>query len=228
MSGDHRNTRAVERAVGLMAALACTVALGVPAHADQAPSIPQGDQYGDWRLFCSADSGYCRAISTARAHDGRSAIFKLERSANADGALFVTTAPGLTLKPGMSVEIEAASDFVATGTVNEVHDGNEVAFGGQADRPLITRMRASVHGAVRIDFGRGVGIVDYSVSFDGLEAALEAMDRAQGREGRLDAAVLKGSASPFAKPEEPAALVLEKKDEARSSFTMLWARRPVQ
>lgn len=215
------------RRIGAGAGIVLVSATGLASFPAAAQSLPQGERFGDWRVYCNERTVDCRAVNTGRSDDGRSLAIRLERSAQPDGALFVAVAPGLTLKKGMSIEFHVGEDFVGLGGVDEVHGGNEVRFGGQADRALITQMRQVSDGMVRVQFGGTTGAVDYKVVFDGAEAALETIDRAQGRAGRLDAAVLKGPKSPFA-VAEPQPVLRTQLQERRSSFTYLWSKRPAQ
>ena len=147
-----------------------------------------------WAVECS-DGLYCTATTEGVAPDGRRTLFKLERSADPDGPVFVTTGPDTPLSVGMRVEIDVhglAEPFGVWGEVDRVYPGNEMTFGGAARRALVERLRAGTSATVTVFFGGNVGTVPYNVTLAGLTLALLEIDRRQDRLDRVDAIVAWG------------------------------------
>ncbi|MEM8552184.1 MAG: DUF1176 domain-containing protein [Pseudomonadota bacterium] len=181
-------------------------ACAIPMASALAWTGAEAQEFGNWTVACS-QRVYCTATATARAPDGQSAKFKLERGPAADGNVFVTTAPmGNPLALDMRVEIDVyggGDDYGVYGTVSRIYDGNEMTFSGEARRPLVERLRGGRRAVISVFFGGSAGTVAYEVALDGLTPALLEFDRRQGRFDREDAIVAWGGRPAGAPSDAP-------------------------
>lgn len=189
MTGTTQRVPARARITARALAPVAAMVLALPgASAQDKPEV-----FFDWSVSCDA-ALYCVARTDGQSDAGDQMTFKLERSNKPDGKLFVITGPkGPELAVGMRVDIDVPDrDYGAYGSIEKVYSGNEMAFSGTADRPLIQNLRAGTAGLVTIDFGAASGKIQYKVSLTGVTSVLAHMDRVQGRAERQDAAVLVG------------------------------------
>jgi hypothetical protein len=151
--------------------------------------------FGDWTVSCN-DKTYCIAETDGEASNGEDFRLKIERSAKPSGQVYVTLDPATELSVGLAARIEIESleedNYGYFGKADKVYRGNEMTFGGDADRDLIEKLRLGEEAAIQIEFGGATGTLTYHVSLSGLTHALLKMDEAQGRIGRLDAIVAWG------------------------------------
>jgi len=151
--------------------------------------------FGDWTVSCNAKT-YCIAETPGEASNGEAFRLKIERSAKPSGQVYVTFDPTTELSVGLAARIEIESreedNYGYFGKVDKVYKGNEMTFGGDADRDLIEKLRLGEEASIQIEFGGGAGTLTYWVSLKGLTHALLKMDEVQGRIGRLDAIVAWG------------------------------------
>jgi len=154
-----------------------------------------GTDFGDWKVSCNAEN-YCIAETDGEASNGEAFRLKIERSAKADGQVYVTFDPTTTLSEGLPARIEIESldedNYGFFGKVSKVYKGNEMTFGGDADRDLMERLRMGTEASVQIEFGGTTGTVTYEVSLKGVTHALLKIDEEQDRIGRTDAIVAWG------------------------------------
>jgi hypothetical protein len=147
----------------------------------------------DWTVSCNADN-YCVALTHGQASNGEAFRLKIERGAKPGGQVFVTFDPTTTLQTGLTVRIEIESleedNYGYFGKVAKVYKGNEMTFGGDADRDLMEALRLGESAAIQIEFGTGT--LTYRASLQGLTHALLQIDEEQHRIGRLDAIVAWG------------------------------------
>ncbi|MCK7612620.1 DUF1176 domain-containing protein [Roseibium sediminicola] len=151
--------------------------------------------FGDWSVSCNAKN-YCIAETEGDASNGEDFRLKIERSAKADGDVYVTFDPTTTLSEGLPARIEIESleedNYGYFGKVSKVYKGNEMTFGGDADRDLMEKLRMGEEAAIQIEFGGSTGTLTYEISLKGLTHALLKIDSEQGRIGRTDAIVAWG------------------------------------
>lgn len=151
--------------------------------------------FGDWSVSCNSKN-YCIAETDGTASNGEAFRLKIERSAKADGDVYVTFDPTTELAVGLPARIEIESleedNYGYFGKVSKVYKGNEMTFGGDADRELMEKLRMGEDATVQIEFGGATGTLSYEVSLKGLTHALLAIDTEQGRIGRTDAIVAWG------------------------------------
>lgn len=150
--------------------------------------------HDSWYLKCR-DNGYCVAEAKGVSDANEEMVFKLERAAEPNSVVFVTSAPEYTLELGMRVDIDVKgleNSFGVFGEVKRVYQGNEMTFSGPARRELVENLRAGDTAVITIAFGGPVGTKSYSVPLNGLTGALLGMDQAQDRFGREDAIVAWG------------------------------------
>ncbi|GAB4528492.1 MAG: hypothetical protein Tsb0019_30440 [Roseibium sp.] len=151
--------------------------------------------FGDWAVSCNGKD-YCIAETDGDASNGEDFRLKIERSAKPSGEVYVTFDPSTDLSVGLAARIEIESleedNYGYFGKVDKVYKGNEMTFGGDADRELIEKLRLGEEAAIQIEFGGATGTLTYHVSLSGLTHALLKMDEVQGRIGRLDAIVAWG------------------------------------
>ncbi len=151
-------------------------------------------EFGDWSLRCN-EKTYCIAETEGTGSNDEAFRLKVERSAKADAQVFVTLRPKTPLETGMRarIEIEGDEDNVGFfGKAAKVYTGNEMTFGGDADRDLIENLRLGQDASIQIEFGGSAGTITYEVSLVGITHALLKMDEVQGRIGRQDAIVAWG------------------------------------
>lgn len=144
----------------------------------------------DWSVSCN-ERVYC----IARTADGSGMQLKIERGPNPFADVFVSVrAPEQTpLAERMRVDLDVLdAGHSESKEIDQVYTGNEMTFGGAADRPLVGAMRAGNRGQVTIKFGGTVGTRVYDVSLAGVTSALAEIDRLQQRDDRVDAIVLRG------------------------------------
>lgn len=151
--------------------------------------------FGDWSVSCNAKN-YCVAETDGEASNGEAFRLKIERSAKADGQVYVTFDPTTALSEGLPARIEIESleedNYGYFGKVTKVYKGNEMTFGGDADRDLMEKLRMGEDAAIQIEFGGSTGTLTYWVSLKGITHSLLKIDEEQGRVGRLDAIVAWG------------------------------------
>ncbi len=151
--------------------------------------------YGDWSVRCD-EKTYCIAETRGESSNDEAFKLKLERGAKPGSDVFVTLRPTTKLDVGMRARIEIESleedNYGYFGKAAKVYTGNEMTFGGEADRDLIEKLRRGVSARVEIDYGGSIGTLIYRVKLSGLTHALLKMDEQQGRIGRLDAVVAWG------------------------------------
>jgi uncharacterized protein DUF1176 len=150
--------------------------------------------YADWVVHCN-DKNYCIAETSTKGSNGETFRLKIERSAKAGGEVYVTLRPKSALDVGMRARIEIASEkdnYGFYGLADKIYTGNEMTFGGVADRDLMENLRRGQKAAIQIEFGGSTGTLTYQVSLSGITHALLKMDEEQGRVGRLDAIVAWG------------------------------------
>ncbi|MEP1575864.1 DUF1176 domain-containing protein [Roseibium album] len=151
--------------------------------------------YGDWSVRCD-EKTYCIAETQGKSSNDEAFKLKLERGAKPGSDVFVTLRPTTKLDVGMRARIEIESleedNYGYFGKAAKVYTGNEMTFGGEADRDLIEKLRRGVSARVEIDYGGSIGTLIYRVKLSGLTHALLKMDEQQGRIGRLDAIVAWG------------------------------------
>lgn len=151
--------------------------------------------YGDWSVRCD-EKTYCIAETQGESSNDEAFKLKLERGAKPGSDVFVTLRPTTKLDVGMRARIEIESleedNYGYFGKAAKVYTGNEMTFGGEADRDLIEKLRRGVSARVEIDYGGSIGTLIYRVKLSGLTHALLKMDEQQGRIGRLDAVVAWG------------------------------------
>jgi len=173
----------------LISGLVLTVTAG-PALAELAKK-----GFGDWSVSCNSKN-YCIAETDGEASNGEAFRLKIERSATADSDVYVTFDPSTTLSVGLPARIEIESleedNYGYFGKVSKVYKGNEMTFGGAADRDLMENLRMGEEAAIQIEFGGATGTLSYEVSLNGITHALLKIDEEQGRIGRTDAIVAWG------------------------------------
>ncbi len=151
--------------------------------------------YGDWSVRCD-EKTYCIAETQGESSNDEAFKLKLERGAKPGSDVFVTLRPTTKLDVGMRARIEIESleedNYGYFGKAAKIYTGNEMTFGGEADRDLIEKLRRGVSARVEIDYGGSIGTLIYRVRLSGLTHALLKMDEQQGRIGRLDAVVAWG------------------------------------
>ncbi len=151
--------------------------------------------FGDWSVRCN-DKNYCIAETEGESSNDEAFRLKVERGAKPGSDVFVTLRPTTKLDVGMRARIEIESldedNYGYFGTASKIYTGNEMTFGGGADRDLIEKLRLGEDAQIQIDYGGATGTLTYWVKLSGLTHTLLAMDREQGRIGRLDAAVAWG------------------------------------
>ncbi|MBG6202276.1 hypothetical protein IWQ48_003419 [Labrenzia sp. EL_13] len=151
--------------------------------------------YGDWSVRCD-EKTYCIAETQGESSNDEAFKLKLERGAKPGSHVFVTLRPTTKLDVGMRARIEIESleedNYGFFGKAAKIYTGNEMTFGGEADRDLIEKLRRGVSARVEIDYGGSIGTLIYRVRLSGLTHALLKMDEQQGRIGRLDAVVAWG------------------------------------
>ncbi|MEM5585332.1 DUF1176 domain-containing protein [Roseibium sp. AS2] len=151
--------------------------------------------FDDWAVSCNAKN-YCIAETAGEASNGEAFRLKIERGAKAESQVYVTFDPATKLQTGLPARIEIESieeeNYGYFGTVSKVYKGNEMTFGGDADRDLMEKLRMGEVAAIQIEFGGATGTLTYRVSLSGITHALLRIDEEQGRIGRLDAIVAWG------------------------------------
>ncbi|MFN3251356.1 DUF1176 domain-containing protein [Roseibium album] len=151
--------------------------------------------YGDWSVRCD-EKTYCIAETQGESSNDEAFKLKLERGAKPESDVFVTLRPTTKLDVGMRARIEIESleedNYGYFGKAAKIYTGNEMTFGGEADRDLIEKLRRGVSARVEIDYGGSIGTLIFRVRLSGLTHALLKMDEQQGRIGRLDAVVAWG------------------------------------
>lgn len=151
--------------------------------------------YGDWSVRCD-EKTYCIAETQGESSNDEAFKLKLERGAKPGSDVFVTLRPTTKLDVGMRARIEIESleedNYGYFGKAAKIYTGNEMTFGGEADRDLIEKLRRGLSARVEIDYGGSIGTLIYRVRLSGLTHALLKMDEQQGRIGRLDAVVAWG------------------------------------
>jgi invasion protein IalB len=161
----------------------------------QASAELASTDYGDWSVACNTKN-YCIAETDGDASNGEAFRLKIERSAKAGGEVYVTFDPTTELSAGLSARIEIESleedNYGFFGKVAKVYKGNEMTFGGAADRDLMEKLRMGEDAAIQIEFGGATGTLTYEVSLKGITHALLRIDTEQGRVGRTDAIVAWG------------------------------------
>ncbi|WP_299472907.1 DUF1176 domain-containing protein [uncultured Roseibium sp.] len=167
-----------------------SVALGGPASAELARTT-----YGDWSIRCD-ENNYCIAETEGESSNDEAFRLKIERGAKPGSDVFVTLRPTTVLGVGMRARFEIESleeeNYGYFGTASKIYTGNEMTFGGDADRDLIEKLRLGEDARIQIDYGGSTGTLTYWVKLSGLTHALLKMDEEQNRIGRLDAAVAWG------------------------------------
>ncbi|MHA7777085.1 DUF1176 domain-containing protein [Roseibium sp. M-1] len=159
------------------------------AHAELART-----DYGNWSVRCDGKN-YCIAETEGSASNGEAFRMKVERSAKPDSEVFVTLRPKTPLETGMLARIEISGEEDNTGffgKAGKIYTGNEMTFGGAADRDLMENLRLGQSASIQIEYGGSAGTLTYSVSLTGLTHSLLKMDEAQARIGRQDAIVAWG------------------------------------
>ncbi|WP_172670673.1 DUF1176 domain-containing protein [Labrenzia sp. DG1229] len=151
--------------------------------------------YGDWSVRCD-EKTYCIAETQGESSNDEAFKLKLERGVKPGSDVFVTLRPTTKLDVGMRARIEIESleedNYGYFGKAAKIYTGNEITFGGEADRDLIEKLRRGVSARVEIDYGGSTGTLIYRVRLSGLTHALLKMDEQQDRIGRLDAVVAWG------------------------------------
>lgn len=151
--------------------------------------------YADWSIRCD-DKNYCIAETEGTSSNDEAFRLKVERGAKPGSDVFVTLRPTTKLDVGMQARIEIESleeeNYGYFGKATKIYTGNEMTFGGKADRDLIKKLRLGESARVQIDYGGSVGTLSFWVKLSGLTHTLLKMDEEQGRIGRLDAIVAWG------------------------------------
>lgn len=150
--------------------------------------------YADWEVYCN-DKNYCIAETSTKGTNGEAFRLKIERGAKAGGEVYVTFRPKTALEVGTRarIEIEGEEDnYGFFGLADKIYTGNEMTFGGAANRSLIENLRLGQKATVQIEFGGSTGSLSYPVSLKGLVHALLKMDEEQDRVGKLDAIIAWG------------------------------------
>jgi hypothetical protein len=150
--------------------------------------------FGKWSVRCDAKN-YCIAATDGSASNGEAFRLKVERGAKPASEVYVTLRPKTPLETGMlaRIEIEGEEDNVGFfGKAGKIYTGNEMTFGGAADRDLMENLRLGRTASIQIEYGGSTGTLGYAVSLTGLTHALLKMDEVQGRIGRTDAIVAWG------------------------------------
>ncbi|POF29741.1 DUF1176 domain-containing protein [Roseibium marinum] len=171
--------------------------------------------YGDWSVRCN-DKIYCIADTQGTGSNGEAFRLKVERGAKPDSQVFVTLRPATKLEVGMRARIEVEGEeenYGFFGLAEKIYTGNEMTFGGDADRDLMENLRLGMNAVIQIQYGGPADTLTYRVSLTGLTHALLRIDREQGRIGRTDAIVAWGglpadaetliAAAPATQPEAP-------------------------
>lgn len=154
--------------------------------------------YGDWSVRCN-EKNYCIAETGGSGSNGEPFRLKVERGAKPGAQVFVTLRPKTPLETGLRarIEIEGDEDNVGFfGKAAKIYTGNEMTFGGDADRDLIENLRLGQEASVQIEYGGSIGTITYEVSLSGITHALLKIDEVQGRIGRQDAIVAWGGLPP--------------------------------
>ncbi|WP_269580679.1 DUF1176 domain-containing protein [Roseibium sp. Sym1] len=161
----------------------------------QASAELTATDFGDWSVSCNAKN-YCIAETDGDASNGEAFRLKIERGAKAESEVYVTFDPTTELSVGLPARIEIESleedNYGYFGKVSKVYKGNEMTFGGSADRDLMEKLRMGEDAAIQIEFGGATGTLTYEVSLKGITHALLKIDSEQGRIGRTDAIVAWG------------------------------------
>jgi uncharacterized protein DUF1176 len=150
--------------------------------------------YADWTVHCN-DKNYCIAETSTKGSNGEAFRLKIERGDKAGSEVYVTYRPKTALEVGTRarIEIEGKEDnYGFFGLADKIYTGNEMTFGGPADRDLLANLRLGQKAAIQIEFGGSAGTLTYLVSLKGMVHALLKMDEQQDRIGRLDAIVAWG------------------------------------
>ncbi|KZM49671.1 DUF1176 domain-containing protein [Labrenzia sp. OB1] len=171
--------------------------------------------YGDWSVRCN-DKTYCIAETRGTGSNGEAFRLKVERGAKPESQVFVTLRPATTLEVGMRARIEVEGEeenYGFFGLAEKIYTGNEMTFGGDADRDLMENLRLGMNAVIQIQYGGPAETLTYRVPLTGLTHALLRIDEEQGRIGRTDAIVAWGglpsdtdadiAAAPAAQPEAP-------------------------
>ncbi|WP_417685396.1 DUF1176 domain-containing protein [Roseibium sp.] len=150
--------------------------------------------FADWSLRCQ-DNNYCIAETEGTASNGEAFKLKIERGAKPGSDVYVTLRPKTTLAEGTTARIEVSGEeenYGFFGKAGQIYQGNEMTFGGAADRALVENLRLGLTARIQIEFGGKKGTLSYEVALTGLTHALLRMDEEQGRIGKLDAIVAWG------------------------------------
>lgn len=150
--------------------------------------------YGDWSVRCD-DKNYCIADTQGTGSNDEAFRLKVERGAKADSAVYVTLRPKTPLEVGMLARIEiegSPQNYGFFGKADKIYTGNEMTFGGPADRELVERLRLGKNARIQIEYGNPSSTITYRVSLTGITHALLRMDREQDRIGKTDAIVARG------------------------------------
>lgn len=150
--------------------------------------------FGDWSLRCR-ENNYCIAEAEGTASNGEAFRLKVERGGKPEAGVYVTLRPETPLSEGVTARIEVSGtgeNYGFFGKAGQIYKGNEMTFGGVADRPLIENLRLGLTARVQIEFGGKDGTLGYDVPLTGLTHALLRMDQEQGRIGKRDAIVAWG------------------------------------
>ncbi|WP_417712395.1 DUF1176 domain-containing protein [Roseibium aggregatum] len=164
------------------------------------PAAAQLDRtdYGDWSVRCN-EKNYCIAETGGSGSNGEPFRLKVERGAKPGAQVFVTLRPKTPLETGLRARIEIEGDEENVGFFGKaakIYTGNEMTFGGDADRDLIDNLRLGQEASVQIEYGGSIGTITYEVSLSGITHALLKIDEVQGRIGRQDAIVAWGGLPP--------------------------------
>jgi|GEM_PF-2423643 len=190
--GRHRSFRAV-RGDDLRKSFVFSACLSLLAAGPAAAELAR-TAYGDWSVRCDGRT-YCIAEAEGTASNGEAFRLKVERGAKPDAQVFVTLRPATKLETGMRARIEVEGEeenYGFFGKADKIYKGNEMTFGGDADRALIENLRLGIRAMIQIEFGAPSETLTYRVPLNGLTHALLKMDEEQGRIGRLDAIVAWG------------------------------------
>lgn len=187
--------------------------------------------YGDWEISCK-DTNYCIAETRGTGSNDEAFRLKIERGADPDSTVYVSLDPKTTLEIGMKARIEIEGEeenYGYFGIAEKIYSGNEMTFGGDADRLLIEKLRLGTNAIIQIEFGTRT--ITYWVSLNGVTEALLRMDQEQGRIGRLDAIVAWGgnlSDDAELEKQEAARPVMPSEDPDAGSESMAAGVQPQQ
>ncbi|MEL6817477.1 MAG: DUF1176 domain-containing protein [Pseudomonadota bacterium] len=151
-----------------------------------------------WSGSCDNEL-YCVARASGKAPTGETMQLKLERPVDPDAAIFVTVRlpSEQELTVGVPVTITVLeSGFSESTKTQRVYRGNEMTFGGAADRPLVKELKANTTARIDVELTSQGSVFSYNVPLTGVTSVLAEFDRLQGRAERADAAVL-GGGLPF-------------------------------